>query len=89
LRQRGAGLQMSLQQRRGLFTGILGDGEGTSGEWAPEQSESMASESDWGGDDQSEIAPDDSASNISSSRTRRPKRRNERRTPAPIEEEEE
>jgi hypothetical protein len=92
LRQRGAGLQMSLQQRRGLFTGILGDGgegAGVRGDWMPEQSESMASESDWGGDDQSEIAPDDSASNISSSRTRRPKRRNERRTPAPIEEEEE
>ncbi|KAJ9160563.1 5-methylcytosine g t mismatch-specific dna [Coniochaeta hoffmannii] len=92
LRQRGAGLQMSLQQRRGLFTGILGgDGEGGTGggHWTVEGGESMASESDWGGDDQSEIAPDDSASNISSSRTRRPKRRNERRTPAPIEEEEE
>jgi hypothetical protein len=90
LRQRGAGLQMSLQQRRGLFTGIL-DEMGQSQEkpfWMPD-TESAASESDWGGDDGfSEIAPDDSASNISSSRTRRPKRRNERRTPAPIEEEE-
>ncbi|KAI9891770.1 MAG: hypothetical protein M1814_002334 [Vezdaea aestivalis] len=37
----------------------------------------------------SELAPDDSASNISSSRYRRPKRRNERRTPAPLEEESE
>jgi hypothetical protein len=45
------------------------------------------SESDWGTDD-FEIAPDDSASNISSSRHRRPKRRTERRTPAPIEEDE-
>jgi hypothetical protein len=90
LRQRGAGLQMSLQQRRGLFTGILdemGQGGGDRPFWMPD-SESMASESDWGGDDY-EILPDDSASNISSSRTRRPKRRNERRTPAPIEEEEE
>lgn len=88
LRQRGAGLQMSLQQRRGMFTGILEGGGADL--WArPEQSESLASESDWGLDDQSEIAPDDSASNVSSSRTRRPKRRNERRTPAPIDEEEE
>jgi hypothetical protein len=51
--------------------------------------EVAAEESDggWGGDDVlSELAPDDSASNISSSRVRRPKRRNERRTPAPVEE---
>ncbi len=85
LRQRGAGLQMSLQQRRGMFTSILDDaaGGGCGGRppWMPD-SESMASESDWGGDD-FEIAPDDSASNISSSRRRRPKRRNEERTPRP------
>ncbi|KAI9842229.1 MAG: hypothetical protein M1837_007374 [Sclerophora amabilis] len=37
----------------------------------------------------SELWPDDSASNVSSSRVRRPKRRNERRTPAAVEEEEE
>jgi hypothetical protein len=36
-----------------------------------------------------DIMPDDSASNISSSRHRRPKRRTERRTPAPIEEDDE
>jgi hypothetical protein len=47
-----------------------------------------ASDSDWGGEE-FEIAPDDSASNISSSRHRRPKRRTERRTPAPIEEDDE
>ena len=34
----------------------------------------------------SEILPDDSASNISTSRRRRPERRNERKTPAPVEE---
>lgn len=45
-----------------------------------------ASESDWGCDD-FDIAPEDSASNISSSRKRRPRRRDERRTPAPIAEE--
>lgn len=33
------------------------------------------------GDDVSELAPDDSASNISSNRRRKHKRRNERRTP--------
>ncbi|KAI9755045.1 MAG: hypothetical protein M4579_004448 [Chaenotheca gracillima] len=42
-----------------------------------------------GDDCGSEVWPDDSASNISSSRVRRPKRRNERRTPAPVEEEDE
>lgn len=42
-----------------------------------------------GWDTLSELAPDDSASNISSSRHRRPKRRTERRTPAPVEEEDE
>jgi len=47
------------------------------------------SESEWGFGDDLEIKPDDSASNISSSRHRRPKRRTERRTPAPIEEDDE
>lgn len=50
--------------------------------------EDGTSESDWGGDDY-DLAPEDSASNISSSRHRRPKRRHERRTPAPIEEDDE
>ncbi|KAI9829818.1 MAG: hypothetical protein M1826_005395 [Phylliscum demangeonii] len=34
----------------------------------------------------SDVWPDDSASNISSNRVRRPKRRNQRRTPAPVDE---
>ncbi|KAH7628471.1 hypothetical protein B0T09DRAFT_358667 [Sordaria sp. MPI-SDFR-AT-0083] len=47
-------------------------------------------QSEWGmQDDISELAPDDSASQISSNRMRRPKRRRERATPAPIEEEDE
>jgi hypothetical protein len=51
----------------------------------------VTSESEWDGGEEamSEIAPDDSASNISSSRHRRPKRRNERRTPALVKEEDE
>lgn len=50
----------------------------------------MASEADWdAGEDFFELKPEDSASNISSSQHRRPKRRSERRTPAPIEEEDE
>lgn len=99
LRQRGAGLSMSLQQRRGYGFGESGvqvlpqSGGSASGldrpSWADE--ESLASESDdWGIGDEFEIRPDDSASNISSSRQRRPRRRDERRaTPAPIREEEE
>lgn len=98
LRQRGAGLQVSLQQRRGLAGSgidVLPSSGGSGYErpaWAvgggDDESTVAESESEWGGDD-FELAPDDSASNISSSRHRRPKRRNERRTPAPIEEEEE
>lgn len=99
LRQRGAGLSMSLQQRRGYGFGDSGvqvlpqSGGSASGldrpSWADE--ESLASEGeDWGVGDEYEIRPDDSASNISSSRQRRPRRRDERRaTPAPIREEEE
>lgn len=100
LRQRGAGLSMSLQHRRGYGFGESGvqvlPQSGGSGSgldrpaWADE-SESLASESDeWGMGDDFELRPDDSASNISSSRQRRPRRRDERRgTPAPIQEEEE
>ena len=87
LRERGAGLSMASQVRRGgtdsleARLGTPASGIGTHG-WE--------SETDDGIDDaMSEIAPDDSASNISSSRHRRPKRRNERRTPAPVEEEDE
>ena len=100
LRRRSTALSMSLQQRRG---GLLGSKidvlplSGSSGaydrpSWADEESQLDgfgANDSEWGGDDISELAPDDSASQISSSRMRRPKRRRERATPAPIEEEEE
>ena len=89
LRQRGAGLSMASQARRGsmgvevrLGTPAMGTGGGGVGV-------SWESETDDGIDDGvSELAPDDSASNVSRSRVRRPKRRNERRTPAPVEEEE-
>ncbi|MCJ1376870.1 hypothetical protein MMC20_008115 [Loxospora ochrophaea] len=88
LRERGAGLSMANQVRRGgndvearLGTPASAFGGGGRG-WE--------SETDDGIDDtMSELAPDDSASNVSSSRHRRPKRRNERRTPAPVEEEDE
>ena len=87
LRERGAGLSMASQARRGgadsldARLGTPASGIGMRG-WE--------SETDDGIDDaMSELAPDDSASNISSSRHRRPKRRNERRTPAPVEEEDE
>jgi hypothetical protein len=99
LRRRGAALQMSLQQRRGGGIGPGGRGidvlplSGSSGVydrpvWADEESVDGA-DSEWGGDDVSELAPDDSASQVSSNRLRRPKRRRERATPAPIEEEDE
>jgi hypothetical protein len=91
LRQRSAGLSMAAQARRvsndnGIFARLGTPGFGGATGYYGTDSEYEA-ESDWGGDDnQSELAPDDSASNISSSRHRRPKRRNERRTPAPVEE---
>ena len=87
LRERGAGLSMASQARRGSCNldarlGTPASGFGGVNGWD--------SETDDGIDDgMSEIAPDDSASNISRSRMRRPKRRNERRTPALVEEEEE
>ncbi|KAH8648403.1 hypothetical protein BX600DRAFT_475190 [Xylariales sp. PMI_506] len=89
LRQRNAGLMMSMQNRRsGVGIDVLPQLSGGSAhDRAPWDDET--SESDWGGDDMESLAPDDSASNISSSRHRRPKRRTERRTPAPIEEDEE
>ena len=86
LRERGAGLSMASQARRGgadieARLGTPASAMGVRG-WE--------SETDDGIDDgMSELAPDDSASNISSSRHRRPKRRNERRTPALVEEEDE
>ena len=87
LRERGAGLSMASQARRGSCNldarlGTPASGFGGANGWE--------SETDDGIDDGiSEIAPDDSASNVSRSRMRRPKRRNERRTPALVEEEEE
>ncbi|MCJ1309980.1 hypothetical protein MMC25_003641 [Agyrium rufum] len=83
LRERGAGLAMACQARRGAGADLLEARLGT-----PASMRGWDSETDDGmGDDTwSELAPDDSASNISSSRHRRPKRRTERRTPAPVEE---
>lgn len=96
LRERGAGLSMSLQSRRTSHPDIIsastpGFGPGYERPGWNDGAASEISESDWDGNEDllSEIAPDDSASNISSSRHRRPKRRNERRTPALVEEEEE
>lgn len=86
LRQRGAGLAMANQMRRGSVGGAnsldprIGTPAGVG--WESETDDGL-------GDDASEIAPDDSASNVSRSRRRRPGRRHERRTPAPVEEEDE
>jgi len=90
LRQRNNGLLMNLQHRRAGRIDVLPQhSRGSLGyerpAWATGDDDGIMSESDWGGDD-IDIAPEDSASNISSSRHRRPKRRHERRTPAPIEE---
>ncbi|KAK7757626.1 hypothetical protein SLS62_000002 [Diatrype stigma] len=90
LRQRNAGLSMSMQSRRAGRIDVLPQLSGGSQgyerpAWARGEDDDAFSESDWGGDDFS-IAPEDSASNVASNRHRRPKRRNERRTPAPIEE---
>lgn len=98
LRERGVGLTMAAESRRtsrpeiivgtpGPYSAGLGPGYERPS-WAEGGSEFM-SEAEWDEDEmQSELAPDDSASNISSSRHRRPKRRNERRTPALVEEDE-
>ena len=90
LRQRSAGLSMSLQRRRthGIDVLPLSGSSGVNDRptWGNDE-DSVVSESDWAPDEMSELAPDDSASNISSSRHRRPRRRKERNTPAPIEEE--
>ena len=100
LRERGAGLSMAMQSRRTSHPDIISastPGIASTGirfgyerlQWGDDSE--MASESDCDVIDelQSELAPDDSASNISSSRHRRPKRRNERRTPAVVEEQDE
>ncbi|KAI0162219.1 hypothetical protein GGR57DRAFT_453426 [Xylariaceae sp. FL1272] len=93
LRQRNNGLLMTRQHRRAGYIDVLPQLSGGSAgyerpSWATGEDDGVTSESDWGGDD-FDIAPEDSASNISSSRHRRPKRRTERRTPAPIEEDDE
>ncbi|KAL7894893.1 hypothetical protein HDV63DRAFT_396522 [Trichoderma sp. SZMC 28014] len=93
LRQRGAGLMQNLQSRKKIdVLSIPGSGNSLNSAyerpaWA-ESDAGNASEEDWQMEEY-DLYPDDSASNISSSRHRRPKRRVERRTPAPIEEEEE
>ena len=88
LRERGAGLSMASQARRGganMLEARLGTPASVAGGLRGWDSETDDGIDDCG----SELAPDDSASNVSRSRVRRPKRRNERRTPAPVEEEEE
>ncbi|KAL8407608.1 hypothetical protein RB594_006435 [Gaeumannomyces avenae] len=87
----GGGLQSGQSDSLGGAAAVGGHGSnhagsGTSGQEEFSTSFAAASESDWCAEDYGELKPDDSASNISSSRHRRPKRRNERRTPAPIEE---
>lgn len=85
LRERGAGLSMASERRRGAR-----DLDARLGTPASANLYGSESELDDGFDDGvSELAPDDSASCVSTSRHRRPKRRTERRTPAPVEEEEE
>lgn len=91
LRQRGTALMQNLQSRRRidvLQTPGSGNSQSSGYErpsWATEGEGETGDEDEWCFDE-FELAPDDSASNISSSRHRRPKRRTERRTPAPIEE---
>ncbi|KZF26764.1 hypothetical protein L228DRAFT_243278 [Xylona heveae TC161] len=84
IRERSTGLALASQARKGSMASNLDARLGTPasgiGGWESENDE-------WIDDGLSELAPDDSASNVSSSRIRRPKRRNERRTPAPVEEE--
>lgn len=90
LRERSAGLSMAWQSRRGsgnldarLGTPAEGIGHGGGNNaWESETDDGL--EDTW-----SELAPDDSASSVSRSRVRRPRRRTERRTPAPVEEEDE
>ncbi|KAL8823367.1 MAG: hypothetical protein Q9170_008366, partial [Blastenia crenularia] len=86
LRQRGAGLAMANQMRRGN----VGGGNNLDARLGTPAGVGWESETDDGlGDEGSELAPDDSASNVSRSRRRRPGRRHERRTPAMVEEEDE
>ncbi|KAJ5082225.1 hypothetical protein N7532_011268 [Penicillium argentinense] len=81
LRERGAGLSVANQSRRGSYVEAR-MGTPFSNAWESGTDDGFL-------DDDRSLAPDDSASNISSNRRRRPKRRTERRTPAPVEEEDE
>ncbi|RJE25369.1 hypothetical protein PHISCL_02260 [Aspergillus sclerotialis] len=82
LRERGAGLSVANQNRRGsCVEARLGTPSVAGHPWESGDDDFL--------DDVQSLAPDDSASNVSSSRRRRPKRRTERRTPAPVEEEDE
>ncbi|KAI4157616.1 MAG: hypothetical protein LQ342_008143 [Letrouitia transgressa] len=87
LRERGAGLAMANQARKGgNSSGLLDARLGTPASgFGGDQEESE----DDGFDAMSEIAPSDSASCVSRTKRRGPRRRTERRTPAPVEEEEE
>ena len=82
LRERSAGLAAAQQRRKGcggdveVRMGTPASMNGVDVRWENETDDGLG---EW--DAVSELAPDDSASNISSSRKRRPKRRNERRTP--------
>lgn len=92
LRERSAGLAQANQDRLRAQTGscALDSRLGTPASVWGGPGHGWDSETDDGFDDgASELAPDDSASNFSRSRVRRPKRRTERRTPAPVEEEDE
>ena len=83
LRERGAGLSVANQSRRGSYVEArMGTPFSGVGGWESGGEDDFL-------DDNMSLAPDDSASNISSNRRRRPKRRTERRTPAPVEEEDE
>lgn len=88
LRERGAGLSVANQARRGS-AGNLDARLGTPASMFGGPWDNSGIDEDDGIDDDMSLAPDDSASNISSNRRRRPKRRSERRTPAPVEEEDE
>ena len=83
IRERSAGLAAAQQRRKqseievrtGTPASYLGDASQIQQfQWENETDDGIA-------DDVSELAPDDSASNISSNRRRKHKRRNERRTP--------
>lgn len=87
LRERAAGLSIAAQARRGSTSGGVEVRLGTPANDVVDAFEGMTD--DGLGDDAWSLAPDDSASNISSRRRRKGARRRERGTPAMVEEEEE